>query len=481
MSKNFSQKVFFLIAVNLLIKPLWIFGVERVIQIKTGFDAYGLYFTLFNFTYLFSLLSDMGINNYNIKLLAHKHTQSIKSTNLLEIKLLLSIIYLISVLSIAFVLGYIQTSFLLLITLIFYQFGFSFLGFLRSYLTGLQLYKTDILFSVLDKILLLIFFIPLLNLSYFNTINLSIQYFASAQLVAIFISILIGIVIVKNKINFQLKGFKLSLLKETILQLLPFSLFMFLVLAYNKVDSIMLERMLDNGAAESGNYAAAYRLLDAFTMIPVLFASFFYPMLSKQLAEKKSISNWMNTSSELLISIAIIIAIPLSFFAKEWMKLLYPTHNSIYLTQIFSVLILSIIPISIYFIFSSALTAKGSLKILNLIAFGSLILNVLLNVFMIPNYHAFGAALATIISLGLAAIMYVYFYHQQFKAKPNIKLLFRLIVLSILMCLSTKLFEYFETYWLIKFGGFVIFGFLVSFILKLIQPKKIISLLKFTA
>ncbi|MBU0695441.1 MAG: hypothetical protein KKE39_02790 [Bacteroidetes bacterium] len=105
MSKNFSQKVFFLIAVNLLIKPLWIFGVERVIQIKTGFDAYGLYFTLFNFTYLFSLLSDMGINNYNIKLLAHKHTQSIKSTNLLEIKLLLSIIYLISVLSIAFVLG----------------------------------------------------------------------------------------------------------------------------------------------------------------------------------------------------------------------------------------------------------------------------------------------------------------------------------------------------------------------------------------
>ena len=481
MPKNFSQKVFFLIAINLLIKPLWIFGVERVVQIETGFDTYGLYFTLFNFTYLFSLLSDMGINNYNIKLLTNNYTQGIKSANLLAIKLLLSVIYLISVLLISFVLGYTKTSFVLLLTLIFYQFGFSFLGFLRSHLTGLQLYKTDILFSVLDKIILLILFIPILNLSYFNTINLSIQYFASAQLAAIFISILIGIIILRGKINLQLNGFKLSLLKETILQLLPFSLFMFLVLAYNKVDSIMLERMLNNGAAESGTYAAAYRLLDAFTMIPVLFASFFYPTLSKQLAEKKSIANWMNTSSESLISIAIIIAIALSFFAKEWMKLLYPTNSSIYLTQIFSILILSIIPISIYYIFSSALTAKGSLKVLNLIAFGSLILNVLLNVFMIPNYQAYGAALATIISFGLAAITYVYFYHQQFKEKSNLKLLIKLIVLSVLMCLSTKLFEYFNIFWLIKFSGVVMFGCLVSFILKLIHPKKIISLLKFTA
>ncbi len=177
---------------------------------------------------------------------------------------------------------------------------------------------------------------------------------------------------------------------------------MFLVLAYNKVDSIMLERMLGNGAAESGTYAAAYRLLDAFAMIPILFASFFYPLLSKQLAEKKSIIKWINTSSELLISIAIIIAIALSFFANDWMRLLYPTNNSIYLSQIFSILILSVIPICIYYIFSSALTAKGSLKILNLIAFGSLILNVLLNIFMIPHYHAYGAALATIISLGSA-------------------------------------------------------------------------------
>jgi O-antigen/teichoic acid export membrane protein len=481
MPKNFSQKVAFLIVVNLLIKPLWIFGVERLVQIKTGFDAYGLYFTLFNFTYLFSLLSDMGINNYNIKLLTKENTQSIKSGNLLGIKLLLSVIYLASVLLISFVLGYTKTSFVLLLTLIFYQFGFSFLGFLRSHLTGLQLYKTDVLFSVLDKILLLILFIPILNLSYFNTINLSIQYFAGAQLVAIFISIMIGVFLVGDKINFQLKGFKLSLLKETILQILPFSLFMFLVLAYNKVDSIMLERMLSNGASESGTYAAAYRLLDAFTMIPVLFASFFYPLLSKQLAKKKSIANWMNTSSELLISIAIIIAVSLSFFAKEWMRLLYPTNHSIYLTRIFSVLILSIIPISIYYIFSSALTARGSLKVLNVIAFGSLVLNVLLNIFMIPIYQAYGAALATLISLGLAAVAYVYFYYQQFEPKSNIKLLIKLITLSVLMCLSTKLFDYFDTFWMIKFSGFIMLGFLVSFILNLIHPKKIISLLKFTA
>ena len=77
MRKTFVLNLIIMMGVNLLIKPFWILGIDRTIQNRLGFDAYGQYYILFNFVLLLSVLLDFGIANYTTSNLA-------KNVNLLE-------------------------------------------------------------------------------------------------------------------------------------------------------------------------------------------------------------------------------------------------------------------------------------------------------------------------------------------------------------------------------------------------------------
>ena len=52
MNREFLINALFLVLVNLLIKPFYVFGIERVIQDRVGAETYGLYATLFSFSSL---------------------------------------------------------------------------------------------------------------------------------------------------------------------------------------------------------------------------------------------------------------------------------------------------------------------------------------------------------------------------------------------------------------------------------------------
>ena len=64
-----------MVFVNLLIKPFWVFGIDRTVQNKVGESEYGLYFAIFNFTYLFQILLDFGLQNYNNRQVASERTK----------------------------------------------------------------------------------------------------------------------------------------------------------------------------------------------------------------------------------------------------------------------------------------------------------------------------------------------------------------------------------------------------------------------
>jgi O-antigen/teichoic acid export membrane protein len=49
---------------------------------------------------------------------------------------------------------------------------------------------------------------------------------------------------------------------------------------YNRIDGVMLERMLDNGQEQAGIYAQSFRILDAASMIAFLFSGLLLPMFS---------------------------------------------------------------------------------------------------------------------------------------------------------------------------------------------------------
>lgn len=57
---------------------------------------------------------------------------------------------------------------------------------------------------------------------------------------------------------------------------------------YYRIDGVMIERMLgENGALEAGVYASAFRLLDALSILGLMFATILLPMFSRMIHQQE--------------------------------------------------------------------------------------------------------------------------------------------------------------------------------------------------
>ena len=94
MQNRFIKNIIFLLFLNLLVKPFWILGIDREVQNLIGDASYGTYQALLNFSYLFYILLDLGITNFNSRAVAQDPKNLSKHFGgLTEIKLLLGLLY----------------------------------------------------------------------------------------------------------------------------------------------------------------------------------------------------------------------------------------------------------------------------------------------------------------------------------------------------------------------------------------------------
>lgn len=203
---------------------------------------------------------------------------------------------------------------------------------------------------------------------------------------------------------------------------------------YSRIDSIMLERLLPEGAFYAGVYAQAYRILDAVNMFGFLFASLLLPMFSHMIKKRQDIQPLTNLAFKLLMIPALTLAALGLFFSNDIMNLLYHEHGDLS-APVFSILMFSFVFISTSYIFGTLLTANGSLRNLNLTAFGGMILNISLNLYLIPQFKASGAALAGLITQIIMAVAQIILAAKILHWKPDWKLNSKLLLFFILIAL----------------------------------------------
>ena len=139
---------------------------------------------------------------------------------------------------------------------------------------------------------------------------------------------------------------------------------------------------------------------------------------------------------------------------------------------------LNFIPMSSIYIFGTLLTANGSLKILNMIALGGMLLNIGLTLFMIPKYGALGATFATLITQLFAALLHIAAAQNEFKLRYSVKDLIRVVLFTVfcfsLIWLSTQL----SINWLINFSIGLLLSTGTMLAAGFIPLKQALSLLK---
>lgn len=475
MNKKFIVNLTLLLFLNLLIKPFWIFGIDRTVQNVVGVNEYGFYFALFNFSIIINMLLDLGITNFNNRNIAqNSHLLNKYFSNIVVLKFLLGIVYFFISIALAFLMGYSSKQITLLLFLVFNQFLLSLILYLRSNLSGLQLFKTDSLISVLDRTIMIIICSLLLWGNITDT-TFKIKWFVFAQTAAYLLTATITFLIVlwhsgKIKIKFDFP-FLFSILKKSY----PFAILAFLMGFYNRIDSVFLERFASS--EQAGIYAQAYRILDAASMFALLFAGLLLPMFSKMIKEKTAPKQLIKLSFVLISVPAIIIAASSFFYRKEVINLLYHSHIDSSAT-IFSILMISFVFIAINYIFGTLLTANGSLKQLNTIALMSLVLNLTLNLILIPKHKALGAAYANVITQLFATSLQIIVAFKIFKLPLNIRFLLLLISFTLISIFIGFVSCQLPYDWKINLSIMLSASFSLAFVIRLLDIKKMCRMIK---
>lgn len=477
MKRKFVTNLILLLILNLLVKPLWIFGIDRTVQNTVGDESYGLYFALFNFSLILNILLDLGITSYNNRNIArHNFLLPKHLSHIVGLKLVLALVYAVFSFLIALIIGYSRVQLHLLLFLVFNQFLISFTLYLRSNISALHYFRTDSFLSVLDRSLMIVICGILL---FTNVLGepFSIEWFVYAQTAAYVMTTLVTFVVVlqkSGKIKVHFNGrFFLVFLRKTY----PYALLILFMSLYNRIDSVLLERMLPGqvGKEQAGIYAQAFRLLDAVSMFGALFAGLLLPIFSKMIKQGEPVGQMVKLSYTLLIVPAVIIAVSSWVYNEEIMGLLYKSNTAMS-SGIFRILMPGFLGIATTYIFGSLLTANGSLKQLNLMAFGGMVLNLVLNLVLIPRFMATGSACASLITQLLTGGAQLILVLVIFRLRPGTGFVVKMLIFS-LAVVGLGVFSKYADNWIYGYLGMIAAAGILAFLLRLLNLRDLLKII----
>jgi len=264
--------------------------------------------------------------------------------------------------------------------------------------------------------------------------------------------------------------------KQILSESMPFALMVLLMSIYMRTDAVMLERLLPNGAYHSGIYAQGYRLLEAVNMFAMLIAVLLLPIYSRMLHNSIPVEKLTRLAYGLIIAPALITAVSVSLYSEEILDLLYLEFNE-QSSAVLSLLMFSFIPISTTYVLGTLLTANGNLKQINIMAFSGILINIGLNLLLIPRMRAEGAALASVTTQFAMAIIQVFLIQYIFKFRVNYAFLGSIVLFSGLLYGLGQFTRNISDNWILNLGILVSCATATAFLLKLISIRSVIGIL----
>ncbi len=474
MRREFIINIILLFIINLLIKPVYIFGIEARVQDLVGTESYGLYFFYFNFVFLFQFINDPGIQNWNAQYVPkNTGTVGIHFANLLQIKLLLGLIFIFLTWLTAFMSGYHDLNIVIYIS---FSFVLSSLFMIfRGVIAGIGYYRTDSLLSSLDKMLMIIILGYLVYFSSYKD-HFNIRFLIIVQIVAYFIACCVAGFIIIQKIKPVFKSIRRSEFSNVIKSGAPFVLIMVFMTTYNKLDGVMLGLLLHDNNYQAGVYAAAYRFYDAANMVGYLFAALLLPMYASQINQSDVIKELVNTGLRYTGAISLVVVVSIWFYGDKILSLLYTEYQPQFFVTL-KILMLSYFMVAVSYIYGTLLVATGKVRNLNVILAIGLLLNVILCLILIPAYKAIGASIATLITQSFVMIGQIYLVKREKGIVMSKNVMIRISAFGISIFFFFGLFSNFKgVEWYLNLGACILICVLLSFIFKIID-KQDISLL----
>jgi O-antigen/teichoic acid export membrane protein len=231
--------------------------------------------------------------------------------------------------------------------------------------------------------------------------NQPLIYFAIVQTLEIlFLAIGYYFVYTSNGYTFSQWKFVKETAKNLFRDSWPLVLSGVVIAIYMKIDQVMIKYFMS--VKDVGYYAVAVKLCEAWYFVPMAISTSIFPAIvnAKQVNEKLYLSR-LQKLYDFLAAIAIAIAIPVTFLSDFIINLLYgqayQPAASVLTIYIWAGVATFLGVASSQYLISENLTKLAFYRTLI-----GMIVNVIMNLYLIPIYGINGAAIATLVSYTLA-------------------------------------------------------------------------------
>ncbi|MHC4617545.1 MAG: flippase [Planctomycetota bacterium] len=226
-------------------------------------------------------------------------------------------------------------------------------------------------------------------------------YFALTFLIeSVILALGLTVVGVRQNLGISRWGLRLDLATSLLKDSWPLVLSGVAVSIYMKIDQVMIKNML--GSQAVGQYAVAVRVSEACYFIPVIICGSLFPAVLN--AKKQSTALYharLQKLYDLMVWIALPIILVITFSANRIVGLLYGAEFS-KAGPVLEIHIWAALFVFMGVASGRHLIAENYSKISFIRTCVGMVLNILLNVLLIPSYQIVGAAFATLISYAAA-------------------------------------------------------------------------------
>lgn len=360
-----------------------------VLGARLGVDAFGVLYLAMSFSLLFSVLVEFGLNQQLVRAIARDpNLAGPYLVNALAIKLALALVAYSVIIVLIYALGYgAEAGQVIAVYCIILAFNGLSTTFTAVY-QGMQRVVYAAVGTVIEKVLVCVLAIVLLSLGY-GVLTMAAVFVAGAAVSALVQGIYLGRV---ARIELRLDR---DVLMTLVRNALPFFAFWVLGSLYYRLDTLLLSKL--TGAAVLGWYGAAYRLFDTLVFLPNIVASaILFPILSKLSEQSRpNLRRAMAKGLDIILIVGMPLSVGLFTLAEPIIRFIYREPEFLNAVPALQWLSVGLLMLYVNSILGVTLVSLNEERKLTAVAGLALVVNLSLNVALIPQFQHIGAAATT--------------------------------------------------------------------------------------
>lgn len=371
---------------------------------------YGQFQFVLSYVTLFGVVIDFGIQQYIIKKISEDRTQAKKYFhNFLAVEIVLALLVYGAMVGVAFYNNYepvvIKAIMLAGLGAAVHGLTYPFLAVITS-------------FYDLKKAAFLNFLASLINVTMIfltiwlggGIVMLTSQQVIYASLAIIFYYFFIQRHIGKPEIIRGILSADRNLIKLILKAALPFALLVGFSTLYNRIDIVLITKIL--GYTQTGLYTAAYKFFDLLAFFPAVVSHALYPLFATLMVQNKmgEIRALLEKYLRFMAALALPIGVGGSILAEQIIGILSPDYAAA--APVLAVLVWAPAILFMYIVVNSLVISQLT-KFAMVITGVNVLINLIGNIILLPRIGIIGAAIMTLFSEFLQGVFYFYFVRKK--------------------------------------------------------------------